>query len=239
MPPRTAPPDRFDALLRAGREVFTRQGFLNAQMADVAKAMGVAKGTVYLYVESKQALFSAVVRQVASGGGRAPRPAALPIPTPAFGEILREVASGIRERMALPVLEAALAAPAPSGRAVRRELRGVVGELADLLRTHRDVIRLVDRCAHDAPELGRVWFEQGRVQLVGRLAAYLRSRAGAGCIPAVADTDAQARILLETLVMWTVHRRDDAAPQDLDEAEAHAMLIDFAVGGVLQGGVRR
>jgi TetR/AcrR family fatty acid metabolism transcriptional regulator len=52
---RTQPPvaDKRDAILRAGTEVFARHGFFQAQVADVARAAGVAAGTVYLYFRSK------------------------------------------------------------------------------------------------------------------------------------------------------------------------------------------
>ena len=42
-------PDKRDAILRAAIDVFAERGFFNAQVADVARAAGVAAGTVYLY----------------------------------------------------------------------------------------------------------------------------------------------------------------------------------------------
>ena len=42
-----------DAILRAAIDVFAERGFFNAQVADVARAAGVAAGTVYLYFRSK------------------------------------------------------------------------------------------------------------------------------------------------------------------------------------------
>ena len=48
--------DRREALLRAAIDVFASRGFFNAQVADVARAAGVAAGTVYLYFDSKDDL---------------------------------------------------------------------------------------------------------------------------------------------------------------------------------------
>ena len=45
-----------DAILRAAIDVFAERGFFNAQVADVARAAGVAAGTVYLYFRSKDDL---------------------------------------------------------------------------------------------------------------------------------------------------------------------------------------
>ena len=54
--PRPAVLDKRDAILRAATHVFAQRGFFNAQVADVAKAAGVAAGTVYLYFRSKDDL---------------------------------------------------------------------------------------------------------------------------------------------------------------------------------------
>ena len=59
---RQIPDDRLAQLLEAATGVFIEQGYRRTQMADVAAALGVAKGTLYLYVESKEALFDLVCR---------------------------------------------------------------------------------------------------------------------------------------------------------------------------------
>jgi len=47
------PGPKRDAILRAAIDVFAARGYFNAQVADVARAAGVAAGTVYLYFRSK------------------------------------------------------------------------------------------------------------------------------------------------------------------------------------------
>ena len=59
---RAIPENRLKELLACATSVFIAQGYRRTQIADVARALGVAKGTVYLYVESKQALFAAALR---------------------------------------------------------------------------------------------------------------------------------------------------------------------------------
>lgn len=49
-------------LLVAGFAEFAEKGFLAARLDDVAVRAGVAKGTIYLYYPSKEALFEAAVR---------------------------------------------------------------------------------------------------------------------------------------------------------------------------------
>jgi TetR/AcrR family transcriptional regulator, fatty acid metabolism regulator protein len=56
-----APPGpKRDAILRAAIDVFAERGFFNAQVADVARAAGVAAGTVYLYFKSKDDLLVSI-----------------------------------------------------------------------------------------------------------------------------------------------------------------------------------
>src|SRR5258706_11434806 len=52
--------DKRDAILRAATDVFAARGFFNAQVADVARAAGVAAGTVYLYFRSKDDLLISI-----------------------------------------------------------------------------------------------------------------------------------------------------------------------------------
>jgi TetR/AcrR family transcriptional regulator, fatty acid metabolism regulator protein len=52
--------DRRDAILRAAIETFAARGFFHAQVADVARAAGVAAGTVYLYFRGKDDLLISI-----------------------------------------------------------------------------------------------------------------------------------------------------------------------------------
>src|SRR3954449_12216785 len=55
-----APVPKRDAILRAAIDVFAERGFFNAQVADVARAAGVAAGTVYLYFKGKDDLLVSI-----------------------------------------------------------------------------------------------------------------------------------------------------------------------------------
>jgi TetR/AcrR family transcriptional repressor of nem operon len=59
VPPRRQPPDvRREQILDAAERVLVERGLAAATMADVAEAASVAKGTVYLYFESKAELLT-------------------------------------------------------------------------------------------------------------------------------------------------------------------------------------
>jgi AcrR family transcriptional regulator len=51
-------------LLRAARDIFERDGYLEARVADIARRAGVAHGTFYTYFDSKREVFRAVMAGV-------------------------------------------------------------------------------------------------------------------------------------------------------------------------------
>jgi AcrR family transcriptional regulator len=51
-------------ILEAALAVFADKGFATARMDDIAAKAGVSKGTIYLYFESKEAVFRALVREL-------------------------------------------------------------------------------------------------------------------------------------------------------------------------------
>ena len=55
-----ADPNRREDILKAAREVFKQNGYARAHVAEIAQLAGVAKGTVYLYFASKQAMLDAL-----------------------------------------------------------------------------------------------------------------------------------------------------------------------------------
>jgi TetR/AcrR family fatty acid metabolism transcriptional regulator len=65
-------PDKREAILRAATDVFAARGFFNAQVADVARAAGVAAGTVYLYFRGKDdllvSIFERTMREAIADG---------------------------------------------------------------------------------------------------------------------------------------------------------------------------
>jgi AcrR family transcriptional regulator len=48
------------AILKAAKNIFTKDGYAAAKMSDIASEVGVAPGTLYLYFESKESLAHAI-----------------------------------------------------------------------------------------------------------------------------------------------------------------------------------
>jgi AcrR family transcriptional regulator len=51
-------------IVAAALELFTEKGFAAARTEEIARRAGISKGTLYLYFETKEDLFRAVVREV-------------------------------------------------------------------------------------------------------------------------------------------------------------------------------
>lgn len=56
---------RRQAMLNAALDEFFERGFTAARMDDIARRAGLSKGTLYLYFESKEALFGALIDSIA------------------------------------------------------------------------------------------------------------------------------------------------------------------------------
>jgi AcrR family transcriptional regulator len=222
---RPIPPARFVQLIRTAAEVFIANGYRRTQMADVADALGVAKGTVYLYVESKEALFDVVARHI-DDPTPVPCPTDLPVATPPIESTLDFVRERIRAQGQIEPLARALAGSSAGD--VRTELEAIVGAVYDVLYRNRRGIKLIDRSAVDRPDIATLWFEGGRGGLLAALAAYLRARIEARLLRDVPDIDAAARACIEILGFWAIHRHWDPHPQHTDDEIARAtasMLI--------------
>jgi AcrR family transcriptional regulator len=53
-------PQKREDILKAARQVFRQSGYEKARVQEIAQLAGVAKGTVYLYFKSKQAMLDAL-----------------------------------------------------------------------------------------------------------------------------------------------------------------------------------
>jgi AcrR family transcriptional regulator len=224
--PRETPPDRIEELIRSAARVFIAQGYRRTQMADVADALGVAKGTLYLYVESKEALFDLVCRY-ADRPQDAQEAQPFPIRTPKAGATLRFVREELARHQPLPELGAALARKRVVD--ISGELRAIVTELYDQLAQNRARIKLIDTSARDYPELAALWFGGARAGFLSSLQEYMESRLSRGLLVRVPDVGTAARLVLETTVFWAVHRHFESRPQPISDELARETVVHFVV----------
>ena len=224
--PRPIPNERLPQLIEVATEVFTAQGYRRTQIEDVAQALGVAKGTIYGSVASKEALFDAALRY-ADGHEPLPAVAALPLPTPEPGSTLNWLRKRLEHEAKDLVLVAAL--ERKRIRDTRLELTTILHDLYERMERNRRGIKLVDRCALDQPELAAVWFGEGRWAQHTMLVQYLDRRIASGQLRRVQSTAVAARVLLETLAFWAVHRHWDPSPQPIAEEDVQATVFEMLV----------
>jgi AcrR family transcriptional regulator len=226
---RQHPSTRLRNLVSCATAVFIERGYKDAQMDDVAKAMGVAKGTLYVYVESKEALFDLVARHAdrEEEFERVPR---LPIRTPKRGATIAYVRQRLAEKQAQPTLAAGL--KRTRGAATRGEFEAIVRELYDTVERNRCGLKLLDRTAKDQPELAAVWFEGARDGLLAALAEYLKREIRHGTVKEIHDVSVAARFIIETVVFWAVHRYWDPRPQSVDARVARETAIELIVNAL-------
>lgn len=221
--------------MEVAAKIFIARGYRLTQMADVAEALGVAKGTLYGYVESKEALFDAVVRYA---DGHLPLPDAdrLPLRTPAQGQTV----AYIRQRIGAEAADMVLVRVATGNLVIKdtgQELTAILSDLYRRIARNRLSLKLVDRCAADYPELAAVWFGEGRWAQHRLLVEWLETRAKRRRIRRVEQPEVVARTLLEVMAFWALHRHFDPSPQAVDDAVAESTVIDLIAHGLLDVGV--
>ena len=218
---RVAPQSRLDDLVGAALRVFARQGYERTQMADVARELGVAPGTLYRYVEGKEALFHLVVDR-ALRRGPLPPPDVLPVGTPPPGGTERRLRERLAEAMRFPKLEEALERRRVTD--PRGELAGVVRELYARTAAMRLGATMVERSAAERPELAKLWFREARQSFFDRLAAYIARRVERGHFAPVPDASVAARIVVETVTWFARHRHGDPDVPFDDEIALESVL---------------
>lgn len=239
--PRRRAPLRFDQLVDAATDVFIREGFARARMERIAREAHSATGTVYLYVEGKEALFDLALRRALED------PTALVVPTPApqasRDDVLDRFQGCLQAACHLPQLW--LASEHPDDFPSATGLDAILRELWQWLARYRRAILMVRASASDWPGLAQRLDREFHQETVRRLAAYLERRSGLGLARPMAS--ATARFILVTLAasalgLGLAGEATDRVPGALDE-DAAVRVVSRGVapreGGNSEGGEAR
>jgi AcrR family transcriptional regulator len=196
-------------MLQAAARVFARHGLKASRMADIAREMGVAHGSLYNYVESKEALFLLLVDQ---WGHQAIDLAGqeLPLKTPPMQSLVK------RRRPADP----------------QSELHAIVRELFVLTERSREGATILEKSARDVPELFGLFFEQVRRDLFERMTRYVAMRVQEGSF-AAADPATAARFIIESVTFFARHRFLDPHPQPLDDDAVRHTVVDLVTRSLI------
>lgn len=223
---------RLRELVDSAFDVFCRQGFERSQVADVAKVMGVAVGTVYLYVEGKEALFDLVVRHTTMEDPEWLDGIEIPVPTPEAGSTTAFLNEVFGREGQWPKLEAALKKKKTDD--IRAELTGIVQEQYQLMKKHRRGLVLLLRSALEYPGLADVFVLGLRKRLLTTLQRYLELRVKGGQLPPPKYVFASAAVLTQTIAWANLQRPFDPGLISLSEQEVEDATVDMLVNGLLK-----
>jgi AcrR family transcriptional regulator len=231
---RQRPPDRVEQILEAATRVFARTGLEGSKMSDVAEEAGVSQGTLYNYVESKEALFRLLLDR--GLGAPVPTPEAFPLQSPPMGALARRMDEAIEATFGLPRLDEALARRRVTDAA--GELTGVVDELFERTLATRQAADVVERSARDVPELAAVFYGKVRRGLFEKVTTLIEKRMGSGHYHR-RDPHVMARLVIETVTTFARHIYRDVEPPAFDLAKARADIIGTLVAGIVLPARRR
>ncbi|MEY2468112.1 MAG: hypothetical protein QOF21_810 [Actinomycetota bacterium] len=226
---RVAAPNRVDEIVEAALSVFGSKGFARAQMSDVAAAAGVSVGTLYNYVESKDALMLLCVVYAFDPEEAIHGP--LPLKVSSRKAYLTKLEGYADEIGRLPTLSAALRAKtAPKD--VAGEVAAIITEMFDMIARVRRGMDALERSARDVPDLARLFYGGVRVRFIDQLAEYVARRAKTGHIPALIDPAVTARFAIESVTWMARHRHGDADGGRLDDDAVRATTIQLVTRAI-------
>ncbi len=222
---------RLRELMDAALGVFCRQGFERTQMADVAKTMSFAVGTLYLYVESKEALFDLVIRHTAMDDPWWLDSIEIPVATPAPGSTVEFLRSVFGKKGQWPLLEAALKRDRADD--PLEELDGVVREQDRLMARLRGGLLLLMRSTLEFPALSDVFVFGLRKKLLALLERYIVARADAGQFRRPTDIAITAAALTQTIAWANLQRPYDPGFATLDDQAVEDSTVELLVHSLL------
>ncbi len=226
--PRKSTGDRLWEIATAATEEFGRLGYRGTKTADVASKAGISTGSLFTYVESKEALFHLVfLHWFEMPSERIP---ALPVATPSPGETLAVIEAGLRE-VQMPRIRAALDEEKPAD--VAEELREIVEERYALLDHYWPLIAVIERCAVEMPELEAAWFNLVRAGSFEELGSYLERRMAQDLLRPMPDAEVAARVVTESLSWFAWHRRDGRDSTLYDDDAVRRTVVEFICAALI------
>ncbi len=194
---------------------------------------GMSAGSLFTYVESKEALFHLVFLH---GLGVLPdRPVVLPLGTPGPGETLGLLERALGEAP-VPRIREALAVDEPAD--VAQELRGIVEERYDLIERYWPLLAVIERCAAEMPDLDALWFGGARADSYAELGRYLERRMSKGLLRPMPDVTVAARVVTESVSWFAWHRHQGRDCALYDDQSARCTVIEFVCAALMPESAR-
>jgi AcrR family transcriptional regulator len=211
---------RLGQIVEAATRLFCRVGYRRTKTSQVAREAGIANGTLYLYVSSKEMLFDLCVQRAFGGIGPPSR-------LPSAEEQLRIWIRGFEK-----TAEMTAALERSRVEDVRSEFRTLIQELYAFLDRYGHGMRLIERSSLDRPDLAKIVFEEGRGHLLEVWVRYLERRIAGRYFRPVPDVAITARFILESIAWFAWHRHEALVQEEMDEEKVQETLFDLLIAAL-------
>ena len=173
---RTSDPEkRIEDLIGAGTTVFRRNGFRRTQMSDVAAEMGCSTGTLYNYVESKEALFEHVVVAGFSRSLPGAKDLPLTLPSPGAMDVIKKQAQTIADDSGIDIARETNFTGDPVA-----EARGIVEDFFEFFSIYHPVLEAIESSQLDYPDVATAYLEARRDLVYAPWTRWVQARIDAG-----------------------------------------------------------
>ena len=215
--------DRMVLIVTGAQEMFLRSGYGRTPMAEIAKHVGMAPGTMYNYFTNKEALFDFVVRQQILRLTPDEWPE-IPVPSPPPGAILSFMKTHSKRIARIPSLMNALQqtdCPDPEA-----ELKGIMEDYYDINTRYRILLIMVIKSAWDWPELSDLYYRDIVSELQRSFKRYLRIRTKQQHFRKLPNLDASVRVIWESLSWFARSRPHVPYAKKMSEKAARETAIE-------------
>jgi AcrR family transcriptional regulator len=211
---------QLERIIESSIRVFSVRGYRQAQMSHIAKDMGISPGSLYLYFESKEALFEFVLKHIYIKQNF--KGISFPIKTSSkdfgFSILKKAFASGkpfvhLKEVVRKKTVDNAC-----------EEFENIIRILFSTLSTYRNGITIMLHSSLNWPELNELYVNAVK-DFLRMLSAYLTLRIDQGHIRKVPDASAAARLILECTAWFAVHRYRAMYQPNINEKIAEETVV--------------
>lgn len=191
-------------------------------MSHIALEAGIAPGTLYLYFASKESLFNFLLKHIFSGRQDFD---AVSFPIKSYSwdaEIASEKNAFVSSKLSALLHEAVHRENIED---VSKEFENIVRNLFSTMATYRDGITILLQSSLNWPQLADFYVSIVK-DLLELLAAYLDKRIGQGLIREVPSVTLSARLILESIGWFAVHRHRAMHQVAFSEKMAEETVVD-------------
>ncbi len=222
---------RLYELIEQATLIFIEQGYKRTKMEDVTRSLGRSTGSIYRYVGSKEALFDLTLRYNIDCHSLE-QMTTWPAAKPNVGSTLAFLEESTRLEKRFPTMQNVLAQKNKID-LCNEEFELVLRELYRVLRENAIVIKLIERSALDWPELAELWFEKRRCQIIKELSSYIQLRMEQEILSPVRSAEASARLIINSITFFAIHRHFDIVPMDISEEDSEETVVQAMMGAFL------